>query len=480
MSVDFPKISNTSRVAKAKITLSALTQRLPGLPRRLIRIRELTLTTKGAQSRPAKCVRSSLGLENVARADEAEIALNAQLSTLSALRSALRVTVLTGGGDKPYALGMAAALTSQGILIDLIGSDDLTVPELLGNGQVNFLNLRGDQRPNVNLARKIARVATYYWRLVRYAGDARPPIFHILWNNKFELIDRTLLMLYYRLLGKKIVFTAHNVNAGKRDSNDSWLNRLSLKIQYRLSDHIFVHTDGMKREMIFEFRIPESKISVIPFGINNTVPNTAFTPLEAKQLLGLSRKDKGLLFFGNIAPYKGLEYLIAAFSALLNKDRSYRLLIVGKPKGPQSYWNEIRQTIVNSGIRDRVVEKIEYVPDEATEVYFKAADVLILPYAHVFQSGVLFLGYSFGLPAIAADVGSLKNEIVEGKTGLVFRAQDPSDLASKIEEYFKSELFRNLETTRFQIKEYANERYSWDKVAAITTSVYSRLLTSAL
>jgi D-inositol-3-phosphate glycosyltransferase len=480
MSVDFPEISNTSGVAKVKIALSVLAQRLPGLPRRLIRIRELTLTTNGVQSRPAKCVRTSLGLENVARAGEAEIALNAQRSTLSAQRSALRVTLLTGGGDKPYALGLAAALTSAGTSVDFIGSDDLRVPELLTNPRVNFLNLRGDQRPNVNLARKIARVATYYWRLVRYAGNAGPPIFHILWNNKFELIDRTLLMLYYRLLGKKIVFTAHNVNAGKRDSNDSWLNRLSLKIQYRLSDHIFVHTDGMKREMMSEFRIPESKVSVIPFGINNTVPNTAFTPLEARQLLGLSSKDKGLLFFGNIAPYKGLEYLIAAFDELLKKDRSYRLLIVGNPKGPQGYWNEIRRTIVKSDIRDRVVEKIEYVPDEATEVYFKAADVLVLPYTHVFQSGVLFLGYSFGLPVIVSDVGSLREEIIEGQTGLVFKAQDSSDLASKIEEYFKGELFRNLETTRFQIKEYANERYSWDKVAAITTSVYSRLLTSAL
>ena len=65
----------------------------------------------------------------------------------------------------------------------------------------------------------------------------------------------------------------------------------------------------------------------------------------------------------------------------------------------------------------------------------------------MFQSGVLFLGYSFGLPAIAADVGSLKKEIIEGKTGFVFRAQDSSDLARKIDEYFKSELFSNLENT---------------------------------
>jgi glycosyltransferase involved in cell wall biosynthesis len=98
----------------------------------------------------------------------------------------------------------------------------------------------------------------------------------------------------------------------------------------------------------------------------------------------------------------------------------------------------------------------------------------------VFQSGVLFLGYSFGLPAIAADVASLKNEIIEGKTGLVFRAQDPSDLASKVERYFNSELFHNLETRRAEIKEYANDRYSWSKVATITTAIYSRLLTSAL
>jgi len=390
----------------------------------------------------------------------------------------LRVALLTGGGDKPYALGMAAALTSEGISIDFIGSDDLSTPELLTNRRVNFLNLRGDQNPNARPIRKMARVLAYYWRLVGYSVGAKPKIFHILWNNKFQLFDCTLLMLYYKLLRKRIVFTVHNVNAGKRDSNDSWLNRLSLKVQYNLSDHLFVHTDGMKREMISEFHIPENKVSVIPFGVNNTVPNTGLSSAEAKRRLDVSSGDKVMLFFGNIAPYKGLEYLIAAFSALLKKDRSYRLLIVGRPKGPQSYWNEIRRTIVKGNIGDRVIEKIEYVPDEETELYFKAADALVLPYAHVFQSGVLFLGYNFGLPAIAADVASLKNEIIEGKTGLVFRAQDPSDLANKIDEYFKSELFSNLENTRFQIKQYANDRYSWSKVTEITTAVYSNLLSS--
>ena len=387
----------------------------------------------------------------------------------------LHVALLTGGGDKPYALGIAAALTSVGIQVDFVGSDDLSVPELLANPRLNFLNLRGDQREDASRKAKVLRVLKYYARLIAYAAKAKPKLFHILWNNKFQSFDCTLLMLYYKLLGKRVVFTAHNVNAGKRDENDSWLNRMSLNVQYRLSDHIFVHTEGMKSEMAFEFRIPDSKISVIPFGINNTVPNTLLSYSQAKGQLGISKDDKVLLFFGNIAPYKGLEYLVAAFNELLKEDGNYRLLIVGSPKGPATYWNQIRRGIETSGIADRVIEKIEYVPDEETELYFKAADVLILPYTHVFQSGVLFLGYSFGLPAIAAGVGSLNEEIIEGDTGFVFRPKDSTDLAAKINKYFQSELFLNLETRRSEIKVYANERYSWNSVASITTSVYSQL-----
>jgi D-inositol-3-phosphate glycosyltransferase len=390
----------------------------------------------------------------------------------------LRVALLTGGGDRPYALGLTAALTSAGIALDFIGSDDLSVPELLDNARVNFLNLRGDQSPNVNLAKKVTRVLSYYWRLVRYAAAAQPKLFHILWNNKFELFDRTVLMFYYKLLGKRIVFTAHNVNARKRDGEDSFLNRLSLRIQYRLSDHIFVHTERMKSELLADFGIGENKVSVTLFGINNTVPNTALTTFKAKHRLGVNHDDKTILFFGNIAPYKGLEYLVSAFVELLKKDGSYRLIIAGKPKGSEDYWKRLERTLSRSGIRDRVIEKIEYVPDEQTELYFKAADVLVLPYTRIFQSGVLFLGYSFGLPAIVADIGPLKEQIIEGETGFIFRPRDSSDLASMVGKYFESELFRNLGNRRLEIKEYANERYSWSKVAATTTAVYSKLVAS--
>jgi D-inositol-3-phosphate glycosyltransferase len=393
--------------------------------------------------------------------------------------STLHVALLTGGDDKAYALGLTLALVGQGISIDFIGSDNVDAPELHTTPLVNFLNLRGDQRENVSFRRKVLRILAYYCRLVRYAAAARPPIFHILWNNKFEFIDRVLLMLYYRLLGKKIVLTAHNVNIRKRDRTDTRLNRLSLRIQYRLTDQIFVHTERMKSELLADFGVPESKASVIPFGVNDTSPTTAITTSEAKQRLGMSASDKAVLFFGQIAPYKGLKYLIDAFSEVVKRNESYRLIIAGKvKKGHVEYWNEIRRKIATSEFQNRIIERIEHIPDEEAELYFKAGDVLILPYVHIFQSGVLLSAYSFGLPVIATDVGSLRQDIVEGRTGFVCRPEDSSDLARTIDKYFESELFRDLENRRLEIRQYANERYSWDKVATITTKVYSKLLES--
>jgi glycosyltransferase involved in cell wall biosynthesis len=171
-----------------------------------------------------------------------------------------------------------------------------------------------------------------------------------------------------------------------------------------------------------------------------------------------------------------VEYLVRAFAELAKKHPDYRLVIAGNPREPVQYWADLAREIDRLPVRDRIVQRIEYVPDEQTEIFFKAADILILPYTHIFQSGVLFLGYSFGLPVIVADVGSMKDEVIEGKTGFVFKPQDCADLARTIERYFSAELYHRLETNRQAIRDYANERYSWSKVGQITEQVYTRLL----
>jgi D-inositol-3-phosphate glycosyltransferase len=279
------------------------------------------------------------------------------------------------------------------------------------------------------------------------------------------------------VLGKKLIYTAHNVNIGERDNNDSWLNRFTLRFHYAMMDHIFVHNVKMKEQLLREFCINEQKVTVIPYGINNVVPRTQMTALEAKSQLSLKNDKQVILFFGNIAPYKGLDILIMAMTHLKNKGHLPLLLIAGRVKDPNSnsYWKEINSAIEANRLNDNILKQIEYIHDDEIELYFKAADVLILPYRHIFQSGVLFLAYSFGLPVIAANVGSLKSEIIEGTTGLICRPDNPEDLANTISQYFDNALYKNLIVNREKIIAYANKHNSWKKVGIITRNIYNSL-----
>jgi D-inositol-3-phosphate glycosyltransferase len=390
---------------------------------------------------------------------------------------ALEIGLLTGCQDRPYAFGLAMALVSKGVGVDIIGSDDIDSPELHVMRNLRFLNLRGNQQESTNFAEKLWKLTVYYARLMRYAARSKPRILHILWNNKIELFDRTLLMAYYKLCGKKIAFTAHNVNQARRDAKDSLLNRVTLKIQYRLCDHIFVHTNKMKDELCQDFGVPEKAVTVIRHPINDAFPDTDLTPSQAKRQLGLQENEKAVLFFGRIRPYKGIEHLLAAFQLLVANHSNYRLIIAGEPKkGSEEYRRQIEQTVKTEFTPGQIIMKIQFIPDEEMEVYLKAADVLVLPYKEIFQSGVLFLAYSFGLPVVATDVGSFREEIIEGKTGFICMPGDPSDLARTLETYFLSGIYRDLGTRRQDIKDYADKVHSWDAVAELTRTAYSEML----
>jgi glycosyltransferase involved in cell wall biosynthesis len=386
------------------------------------------------------------------------------------------VALLTGGFDRPYACGLATALVAKGVRLDVIGSDYVDSPEMHTTPGLQFYNLWPPATANRTAMAKLLRVLRHYARLIRYTAVSEPRIFHILWNSKIQLFDRTLLMLYYRVMGKKIVLTAHNVNQGRRDGNDSVLNRLTLRLQYWLTDHIFVHTQKMKDELIEEFGVCDRGITVIRHPINDAFPDTDLTPAEAKRRLGLRNHEKAILCFGRIKPYKGIEHLLKAFQKLAERDADYRLIIAGEAeKGNEGYLNRIKHMIPSELERGQIILKAQFIPDGEMEVYLKAADVLVLPYNEIFQSGVLFLGYSFGLPVIATDVGSFREEIVEGETGFLCRPGDPADLAKTIASYFASPLYRDLGTRRQEIKDYADVHHSWHAVADLSRNVYANL-----
>jgi glycosyltransferase involved in cell wall biosynthesis len=233
----------------------------------------------------------------------------------------------------------------------------------------------------------------------------------------------------------------------------------------------------MKKQLVETFGAREKKITVIPFGMYDMVPQSTLTSADAKQRLGLSDSDRTILFFGRIAPYKGIDLLVDAFGRIARQDKSYRLIIAGEPmKESEQQWAHLQQIIEQSPIRQQVCQHTRFIGDDEIELYFKAADVLVLPYTQIFQSGVLFMAYSFGLPVIATDVGSFGRDIIAGVTGFVCKPGNPVDLSQVIEMYFSSDLFRKSDERRTNIQKLIHESHSWDVAAGKTSNVYAELM----
>jgi glycosyltransferase involved in cell wall biosynthesis len=349
-------------------------------------------------------------------------------------------------------------------------------PAFFSQQQVHYKNLHGAARPQASRWSKIARVAGVYLKLIKYAATTDSKLFHIQWPYKLVLLDRTLLHLYYKVLGKKIVFTAHNVNADARDGKSTWSRHASLGFFYRHVDHLIVHTSKMREQLVKDFAVSEAKISVIPHGVMSCVPETALTREAARQKLGLGKDEPVILFFGLITPYKGLETLVEALGLLSARGRKFKLVIAGRIKECPDYWQKLEGLIQRYDLQKNVQTDLRHVPDEEIEIYLKAADVMVLPYREIFQSGALFLTYRFGLPVIVTDVGSLREDVEAADAGLVCKPNDPASLAETIEKYFESQLYKHQDVHRARIRAYASERYSWDRIGELTQKVYEQVL----
>jgi D-inositol-3-phosphate glycosyltransferase len=391
----------------------------------------------------------------------------------------LKVALLTGGKDHHYVRGLVTRLAAKGIDVALGGGREEMPIITDGPGRVVLHDLVGDQNRDAGWRIKVTRTITYYIRLLLFAARADARLFHILWFRKFPQVERILVVLYLKLLGKTVVFTAHNVDDRARDGRPPGvLHGFSLRFLYRRTDHVFVHTHRMKAELVENFGVSTDRVTVLPLGTNDVIPSAAATPAVAREKLRLASDARILLFFGTIAPYKGLEDLIQALSQLVRKDDRFMLAVVGSIRDPscRQYWRDVERLIVDRGVANHVRKEVRWVPDNEAGLYFKAADVTVLPYRRVYQSGVLGLSYAQGLPVIAADVGAMKDDIIEGETGFVFRSGDADELAATIATYFASDLFKDRDSKAPNIRAHGEKRFSWTENAALTSAVYEHIL----
>ena len=142
---------------------------------------------------------------------------------------------------------------------------------------------------------------------------------------------------------------------------------------------------------------------------------------QARAKLDLPNDARVYLYFGYIKPYKGVEDLIQAFDALA--DDQAILVIAGKPMD-----EAIRDEIgaLATGNR-RIRTHLAYIPDEAIQDFFRAADIVVFPFQHTQTSGSLMLALTYGCPVIAPAIATLP-EYLDGNSSILFNPGIPGDL----------------------------------------------------
>jgi len=94
---------------------------------------------------------------------------------------------------------------------------------------------------------------------------------------------------------------------------------------------------------------------------------------------------------------------------------------------------------------------------------FALASIIILPYKRSYQSGVLLMAMSNGLPVLVSDIDPMKEIIEHMKNGLIFKSENELDLAKKIDLFF-GDLCENYNLLSSNAFDTIKDHYSWEKI----------------
>ena len=275
----------------------------------------------------------------------------------------------------------------------------------------------------------------------------------------FQVSGPVLCSLFPFLKKYPLVGTFHDVKL--HIGENRLLNRILYNRGRKYMDHVIVHSEKLKEQMIEEYNIPNEKVHAIPIGEHEVAP---FKKYERKDI-----KEDGniILFFGRIYKYKGLEYLIKAEPMITKEVPDAKIVIAGAGENFKKYEN----MMVN---KDNFIVHNYRIPYKEGAELFQRCSVVVLPYIDASQSGVIPTAYGFKKPVIVTNVGSIPEIVDDGITGFIVPPRNPDALADAIVKLLKDEKLR------MQMGENAYKKLkrdlSWDKIAEKTIEVYKKAI----
>jgi glycosyltransferase involved in cell wall biosynthesis len=191
---------------------------------------------------------------------------------------------------------------------------------------------------------------------------------------------------------------------------------------------------------------------------------------EALQQLGLPQDQRYLLFFGFIRTYKGLDLLLKAMAQPQVKALGVKLIVAGEFYDEETSYRAI---VEQEGLRDSVIFRSDYIPNEEVRYYFGAADLVVQPYKTATQSGISQLAFHFQKPMVVTRVGGLPEIVDHGKEGYVVDVK-PEAIAEAIADFYQNERQADMEAAVKQ----GQARYSWSNLVQGIRELYNTIKTS--
>jgi PEP-CTERM/exosortase A-associated glycosyltransferase len=254
------------------------------------------------------------------------------------------------------------------------------------------------------------------------------------------------------------------------------LTRAMETYAFKRADAVTTICAGLRNDIVAR-GIHSDKVTVIPNAVDIEKFSVGGVPDEAlKAQFGLAGM-RVLGFIGSFYAYEGLDLLLTALPRILNQASDVRVLLVGG--GPQE--DALKQQARQLGIADNVVFTGR-VPHGEVNRYYDLADLLVYP-RHSMRLTELVTplkpleAMAQGRMFVASDVGGHRELIRDGETGVLFRAESPQDLASKVLDLLNMpERWPEMKAAG---RRYVETERNWKVSVARYRDVYNRLASKA-
>lgn len=155
------------------------------------------------------------------------------------------------------------------------------------------------------------------------------------------------------------------------------------------------------------YTVDPAKVRLIEHSSYLGMYGSAIAPRDARAQLGVDPARRTVLFFGQLRPFKGLERLFAAVRRVQDVRPTHLLLAGQLVLAGQRAPELLRELAEIDGSEVGVTSAQRFIPDDEVATWFSAADVVVLPYRRVLNSGTTHLAATFGVPVVLPDEPAL-------------------------------------------------------------------------